>query len=42
MLRKAAARSVTSLWNNIGDAIGDFGSIEAHNYFRHYGYLRSD
>ena len=38
MLRKAAARTVEGLWNNIGRIIDAFSPIECTNYFAAAGY----
>ena len=38
ILRKAAARSVTNLWQVIGDAIDQFTPTECANYFTATGY----
>jgi transposase len=38
ILRKAAARSITELWNTIGSAIDQFTPAECANYFTAAGY----
>jgi transposase len=38
LLRKAAERTVSGLWNRIGELIGAFSSQECENYFAHHGY----
>ena len=38
LLRKAAARSVDTLWTAIADAIRNFTPQECANYFAHAGY----
>ena len=38
LLRKHAERTVESLWNRIGQLVGDFRPQECGNYFRHCGY----
>jgi hypothetical protein len=38
LLRKAAERTVSGLWNRIGELIGAFSSQECENYFAHQGY----
>jgi len=38
ILRKAAARTVTDLWNTIGSAIDQFTPAECANYFTAAGY----
>lgn len=38
LLRKAAERTVSGLWDRIGELIGSFSSQECDNYFRHQGY----
>jgi transposase len=38
MLRKAAARTVESLWNTIGRIVGTFTPTECANYFAAAGY----
>ncbi len=39
LLRKAAARSVDTLWTAIADAIRNFTPQECANYFAHAGYV---
>lgn len=39
LLRKAAPRSVESLWNSIADAIRNFTAQECANYFANAGYV---
>ena len=38
LLRKAAERTVTGLWNTVGDLIDEFTPAECANYFRAAGY----
>lgn len=38
LLRKAAARTVTSLWDVIGGLVSSFTPTECKNYFAHAGY----
>jgi transposase len=38
LLRKHAERTVESLWNRIGQLVGEFATQECSNYFRHCGY----
>jgi transposase len=38
LLRKAAERTVTGLWNTVGDLIDQFTPAECANYFRAAGY----
>jgi transposase len=38
LLRKAAARTVESLWETLGRLLDQFGPQECANYFRHRGY----
>ena len=38
LLRKAAARTRDTLWDEIGDALNAFTPQECANYFRHAGY----
>jgi hypothetical protein len=38
ILRKAAARSITDLWDAIGTAIDQFSPVECANYFTAAGY----
>lgn len=38
LLRKHAERTVESLWNRIGQLVGEFSPQECSNYFRHCGY----
>jgi transposase len=38
LLRKAAERTVTALWNTVGDLIDQFTPAECANYFRAAGY----
>jgi transposase len=38
LLRKAAERTVTGLWNRIGELIDEFSSQECQNYLIHDGY----
>jgi transposase len=38
LLRKAAERTVATLWDRIGEALGAFTPNECANYFRHAGY----
>lgn len=41
LLRKAAARSVEALWDEIGNIIAMFKPAECENYFANAGYQRS-
>lgn len=41
MLRKAGQRSVTGLWDNVGEVLSDFSSQECQNYLTHEGYCGS-
>ena len=41
LLRKAAERSVGSLWDRIGKALNEFTPTECSNYLRHDGYASS-
>ena len=41
LLRSAAARTVETLWNAIGQLVSRFGPNECANYFRHCGYPHS-
>ncbi len=41
LLRKAAERAVTGLWDRIGDLLGAFTSEECQNYLSHQGYCGS-
>ena len=38
LLRKAKLRSVTELWNKLGELCDFFSPQECHNYFNHAGY----
>jgi hypothetical protein len=38
LLRKAAARTRDTLWNEIGDTLSAFTPQERANYFKHAGY----
>lgn len=38
LLRKAAERTVTALWNTVGELINEFTPAECANYFRAAGY----
>jgi transposase len=38
LLRKAAERTIESLWNRIGALLDDFTPSECSNYFQHDGY----
>ena len=38
LLRKAKLRSVTDLWNKLGELCDFFSPQECHNYFNHAGY----
>ena len=38
LLRKAAARTVPTLWDSIGSSLAAFSSHECSKYFRHAGY----
>ena len=38
-LRKAKARTVGSLWDKIGEIMGEFSPEECQNYFTHQGYV---
>ncbi|MCA9028688.1 MAG: transposase, partial [Planctomycetaceae bacterium] len=38
LLRKSAARTVESLWNQIGQIVDQFSPQECRNYFKHCGY----
>jgi transposase len=38
LLRKAAKRSIESLWTYLGQVLGEFGPDECRNYFRSCGY----
>ena len=38
LLRKAAERTVDSLWDRIGKILDEFSPLELPNYFRHDGY----
>jgi transposase len=38
LLRKAAERTIETLWNRIGALLDDFTPSECANYFRHDGY----
>jgi transposase len=38
LLRKAAERTVTNLWDRIGHLIGTFTAIECRNFLSHQGY----
>jgi len=38
LLRKAAERSVTALWDRIGQILDEFTPQDCANYFRHAGY----
>ena len=41
LLRKAGERSVTGLWDRIGELLGTFSSQECQNYLAHQGYRGS-
>lgn len=38
LLRKAAERSVSTLWDRIGIILDDFNQAECQNFFKHAGY----
>lgn len=38
LLRKAAERTVSRLWDRIGELLGTFSAQECRNYLRHQGY----
>lgn len=38
LLRKAAARTIPTLWDSIGSLLGAFSAEECSNYFGHAGY----
>ena len=38
LLRKSAARTVESLWNQMGQIVDQFSPQECRNYFKHCGY----
>jgi transposase len=38
LLRKAAERTVSGLWDRIGELIGTFGAAECRNFLAHQGY----
>ena len=40
LLRKAAARSVDTLWDTIGLLLGAFSPAECRNYLSHSGYVQ--
>ena len=41
LLRRAAARTVESLWSSIGALLDAFSPAECRRYIRHYGYVQS-
>ena len=41
LLRKANERSITSVWNRIGDLLNQFSPQECINYVKHAGYQSS-
>ena len=41
LLRKAGARTITTLWNTIGNLLDRFAPAECANYLAHAGYRRS-
>ena len=41
LLRRAAKRTVESLWNEIGSLLGGFSPAECKNYFANAGYRQS-
>jgi transposase len=40
LLRKAAKRSITDLWKQIGELLDEFSEQECRNYLRNSGYAR--
>jgi hypothetical protein len=38
LLRKAAERTIASLWDAIGRLLGDFSAAECSRYLAHAGY----
>jgi transposase len=41
LLRKASARTIKTLWETIGNLLGEFTSIECLNYFKSSGYVNT-
>ena len=39
LLRKAAARTISALWETIGTLLASFSAQECSNYLRHAGYV---
>ena len=39
LLRKAAARTVSALWETMGTLLASFSAQECSNYLRHAGYV---